>query len=677
MQNGKKEKQRGTTETGPGRTRDHLQHCDVDGRLHRTTSSFSFRSFSLCIILSIFAFGGCGSRGGPPFTDRATEDNRAKRIQVLRKETREHPRDPRLWKQLGMELLKESESLVGTYSGFGYWWFAMIKWRHAERTMDEAISAFEKSIALDSTDAALFALAGRTLLAKFHSDPLVNDTTTLTRAISSFERSIQLRPLSVDALVYLGIAWTPSWRSEGNLERAINYIGHALSLRPDDGMVHHALSMLFEAEDNYDRSIEEARIALDLGPADETAYLELSDRYQRMFRDRQRQADESVDSAASSIARVVAGVARPFYVLSMPLPHFFDIGVCRKADALGLRNPFFYSRLAFLYATFGREEKGFNFLLRAFELDSLHLGLHWPWLGYRDSISMDRFLASIAPGSYYGLILAASMRENPGGRSPRSEAAKRLLQRATQLQPTYGAAYVRLGDTHLRLGENRKAVELFRKALSLEFHEASSMLLATEDLLGQKEFDLALRYYKRLLDLDLVPRIVVLKEMGNVLALKGDRRAAYAIYREIDRQSPMTTLCTWWGRELAAHLSTAYADKGDYNRALEITKRSIGNERWKKAYPYYDESEYSRIHLQIGLLYSKKGDSDNAIASYRTALRKNPDDGEAYYRLGEEYERKGVKDLAKENYQSAVEKGFEKAQGALRKLGGSHSSGGK
>jgi tetratricopeptide (TPR) repeat protein len=618
-----------------------------------------------CAILLLVVATGCGSGGGSPFTDRATEAHRSERIEALRKQVKEQPRDARVWQELGTELLRESGSLV-RLNDQAIQEGAMFMWPKAERVLDEAIYSFQNALQIDSTNAQLFALAGHAYIAKFRWDPIVNDTLRVMKAVSLLECSTLFNPELVDAHIDLVLALTPSWRWEGDMRLSKAHFEKALSLRPDDGMVFYAQSVILEVEERYPEALSALRKALSLGMRDEVAYLESPSRYQRIGWHMWSRDDREVAQAGGFLRKILTAAPRIFHQIAIPLPEFFRTGVHRKADELGLRNPTFYLELSRQYERFGRPEKGFEFVIKNFELDSLSNGdySYWePWQ-FPDSIWIDRFLKRMPAGSYYGYITAARKYHNH--RPPDSVAAQKLIQTAIRLQPTYGAAYVELGRYY---SSRQNEPKLYEKALPLEYHEPISLILAANRLSVEGNFDLALRYYNRILDLDLAPRIVVMRLIAAAYEQKKDRQAAFRTYIEIDHICPNAILCSWWGHDLAALISNAYSDRGDYDKAIEVLKRSIGNQRWQKMVTSWESSGDPKTYVDIGELYSKKGDSKNAIAYYQQALGEDAEYAEAHFALGEEYAKEKMKDKAIESYRQAAKLGNTAAKKALQKLG--------
>jgi tetratricopeptide (TPR) repeat protein len=56
-------------------------------------------------------------------------------------------------------------------------------------------------------------------------------------------------------------------------------------------------------------------------------------------------------------------------------------------------------------------------------------------------------------------------------------------------------------------------------------------------------------------------------------------------------------------------------------------------------------------YVQLGILYSERGEFEKAIRTYKKALEANPDLGDAHYRLGLAYKRIGRETEAQQEFQ--------------------------
>jgi Tfp pilus assembly protein PilF len=62
------------------------------------------------------------------------------------------------------------------------------------------------------------------------------------------------------------------------------------------------------------------------------------------------------------------------------------------------------------------------------------------------------------------------------------------------------------------------------------------------------------------------------------------------------------------------------------------------------------DSSFAAAHVQLGILYSNRGDTTNAIQEYQKAIAANPKLEEAHYRLGRTYKQTGDTSKALEEF---------------------------
>lgn len=86
---------------------------------------------------------------------------------------------------------------------------------------------------------------------------------------------------------------------------------------------------------------------------------------------------------------------------------------------------------------------------------------------------------------------------------------------------------------------------------------------------------------------------------------------------------------------------------GRYQDAIDAARRDLAK---------HPTAAASRANQVIGLSQSQLGASAEAIESLQAAVRADPRDGKAYYRLGQVYERAGNTDEAMANYRLALER---------------------
>ena len=102
--------------------------------------------------------------------------------------------------------------------------------------------------------------------------------------------------------------------------------------------------------------------------------------------------------------------------------------------------------------------------------------------------------------------------------------------------------------------------------------------------------------------------------------------------------------------------------KKRYNeKAIEEGEKLTTQKSYQEALDFYQKAlelnpDYSRSHLNLGVIYEKKGDTESAIREYIAALKGNPDYLTVYYNLGELFEREGNIAMAIKTYKEAYRK---------------------
>ena len=94
---------------------------------------------------------------------------------------------------------------------------------------------------------------------------------------------------------------------------------------------------------------------------------------------------------------------------------------------------------------------------------------------------------------------------------------------------------------------------------------------------------------------------------------------------------------------VALEYSVAYAFMGNFNKAIQILKDSIGT-----------SSKPQLLYNELGNIYLLKQDTLEAILSYKQAINCNPNYARPYINLAELYKSKNEKELAVNNYMKAV-----------------------
>jgi len=62
------------------------------------------------------------------------------------------------------------------------------------------------------------------------------------------------------------------------------------------------------------------------------------------------------------------------------------------------------------------------------------------------------------------------------------------------------------------------------------------------------------------------------------------------------------------------------------------------------------DPKFGGAHLQLGILYSERGNAESAITAYQTAIDANQNLSEAHYRLAQAYKRIGEQSKAQDEF---------------------------
>jgi serine/threonine protein kinase/Tfp pilus assembly protein PilF len=193
--------------------------------------------------------------------------------------------------------------------------------------------------------------------------------------------------------------------------------------------------------------------------------------------------------------------------------------------------------------------------------------------------------------------------------------ASTCFQRAIELDSKLFMAYANLGHVWQRQGKLEDAITCYRKAIELN---AKNPLVHTNlggALNQQGKTDDAIACHKKAIEV--APKFAVAHfNLGIALTAQKKFDEAIASYRRAIELNPRFVLAY---QRLAAIL---LSQKTDYDGAIEMIQKVISLQP-KLAAP----------HFNLATIFSYKGQENEAIASYRTAIRLDPTLAQAYERL--------------------------------------------
>ena len=227
--------------------------------------------------------------------------------------------------------------------------------------------------------------------------------------------------------------------------------------------------------------------------------------------------------------------------------------------------------------------------------------------------------------------------------------AEVYLKKAAEITQTDGKLYFILGRIKQEQNENREALKMFEKALSLGFDQKRCYYnMACLYEYGFKDYEHAMKYYNLYLKQGGDKDNKIAKKMGSYSLIaagqdledKGDFAGAIKEYEARLNENPGNIA-------IMSRLGRTYRKNNNFPESEKI---------YIKALHLYKDNYY--ILNNLGSLYYEIERYDDAFACYRDAIKQNPDLPNAHYNIASLYVRKGDYNLAEEAYNTAKRLGY-------------------
>ncbi|MBI5166702.1 MAG: tetratricopeptide repeat protein [candidate division NC10 bacterium] len=209
--------------------------------------------------------------------------------------------------------------------------------------------------------------------------------------------------------------------------------------------------------------------------------------------------------------------------------------------------------------------------------------------------------------------------------------AERLLLEIIDQTPLYANIYNMLGFIYSQKNLPQKAIEQFRRALSLNPNYTEAQLNLAITLADIGAYDLAIMEYGKALERErgfTSPlSSVVRSKLANAHADLGKVYHELGLYEQaVEEFKKSLDLCPHFA-DVHNRLAISYREKGDYKEANTSFLRAL------EINPHYVEA-----YTNLGLLYFKGGDLEKAILVWEKALSLDPENNMAkiYLRLARE-----------------------------------------
>jgi adenylate cyclase len=203
----------------------------------------------------------------------------------------------------------------------------------------------------------------------------------------------------------------------------------------------------------------------------------------------------------------------------------------------------------------------------------------------------------------------------PGTRSGNME-ARRMFEKAIELDPRYASAYVALGRTHFAMiaygwtefpsQALERAYDLGQKALSFEESNAGAHTLLGNVYIYRRRYDLAIGELQRAIQLN--PNDARNhRELGSIMLYSGQVDDAIHSLETGLRFDPNM------GPGDFMELGLAYYLKGRYDDAIMTLERGVGRKQ-----------EFVGNHIALAATYARAGRSEDAARAAAAVLRLHP-----------------------------------------------------
>lgn len=286
-------------------------------------------------------------------------------------------------------------------------------------------------------------------------------------AVKTYRRAIKLDPGDKEAHEYL------AWACDrlGRYEEALEAYKQAIAIEPNDARNHSSLGLVYEQLGLHEEAIEAYRQAIKIDANDNhaRAYLNLSGAYRELGRyEEALQPLRHYLEANPNDAICFGGLAILYERLGR---HEEAIATFKKAITIDPNEGRLYGNLGYLYIDIGRYEEGIGSFRREVEIDPnepsgyLDLGIAYVELGrYEEAIQTYKQVVEIDPNNahaYYNLAYAYS-------KLGRYEQAIEASKKAVRIDPNFTVAYYNLGFVYEESKRFREAIEAYRHAIAVD-----------------------------------------------------------------------------------------------------------------------------------------------------------------------------------------------------------------
>jgi superkiller protein 3 len=181
--------------------------------------------------------------------------------------------------------------------------------------------------------------------------------------------------------------------------------------------------------------------------------------------------------------------------------------------------------------------------------------------------------------------------------------AQAAFSRSLVLQPRNPVALNGIGLAYRRQGDLTRAIESYTKAIQLNPQYAPAYNNLGRAYADRQEMDKAMEAFQNAIRVD-PQNAIAYSNLGNLHRTRGNMEEAIKSLRQaiaLGKEEIWTDYTS---------LGLALVEQNNYDEALQVYRQSLEK-----------NPNYALTHLGLGALFSRKGDKQQALSHYQTALK--------------------------------------------------------